>query len=79
MAEMLLKEKQQKEKQIMRSAALHAWLTGAAPKKTYEEYLKIIGLSDELKPEEKRINKEESLKKSNAVIDKLNKLRGKTK
>ena len=59
----------------MRASALHAWLTGFAPKKTYNDFINSLGIG-----ENKIFTKEDKravLKKSDEVMEKLNKIRGK--
>lgn len=74
-AEALIEKEIKEEKRTMRAAALHAWLTGSASKKTYNDFIISLGLGEENLFTEQ--DKKEAIKKSKEVIDKLNKLRGK--
>jgi hypothetical protein len=74
MAEMLTESEIRREKQLMRSSALLAWLMGYGPKKTYCDFTESLGLSDD------RIvdvnDRKRAIEKSRSVIEKLNNLRG---
>ena len=74
MAEMLIKQGVKREKQLMRSSALLAWLMGYGPKKTYCDFTASLGLSDERVVDVN--DRKRAIEKSKSVIDKLNKIRG---
>lgn len=74
-AEMLVKREVQREKQLMRSSALLAWLMGYGPKKTYNDFINTLGLGD--KKFTDNYDKKEAIKKSQSVIDMINKIRRK--
>lgn len=74
-AEMLTEKEVKEEKRAMRATALHAWLTGFAPKKTYHDFINSLGIGeDKIFTKE---DKQKAIKKSNEVMEKLNKIRGK--
>lgn len=73
LAEMLFEQEIKHEKQLMRAAALHAWLTGSAPKKTYNDFLKSIGLSDEILNFDKQ-DKNNAIEKSKQIQNIVNKI-----
>lgn len=74
-AEMLTEKEVKQEKQLMRASALHAWLTGFAPKKTYIDFINSLGVGeDRIFTKE---DKQAAIKKSDEVMERLNKIRGK--
>ena len=72
-AEMLTDKEIKEEKRLMRASALHAWLTGNAPKKTYNDFINSLGIGEDKIFTEK--DKSEAIKKSKEVIEKLDKFR----
>ena len=76
-AEMLIKRDAKLERQMMRASALHAWLTGYGPKKQWEDFVSSLGISEGEKftPEDTK----SAIEKSNRIIEKLDRLRGKKK
>lgn len=77
LAEMLLEKEQKTEKQLMRASVLQVWLTGGAKNKSYEDFCKAIGLGEDIISSSDV--KQEDLKKAHDIIDKVNKLRLKSK
>lgn len=75
MAEMLIDNDVRQEKRQMRSSALLAWLMGYGAKKTYCDFTNSLGLSDDRVVDVN--DRERAIEKSNSVIEKLNKARGK--
>lgn len=75
-SEMLLKEEENKLKANYRAAAFTAYLQGAGNKKTFNEYLRAVGLSEDDRSK-KKSSKEDELKKSMEVIEKIKRLRSK--
>jgi hypothetical protein len=76
-AEMLFKKNQKREKQLFRAAAMIVWHLGGAPKKTFDDFLNSIGLSEDRSFTKN--DKQAAIEKSNEVIKRFEKIWEKNK
>jgi hypothetical protein len=76
-AKMLLENEHKEERRLYRAAAMIVWHLGAGPKKTFDDYLESIGLSENKKytNDDKKL----AIDKSNAVIKRFEKIRSKNR
>lgn len=77
MAEMLLEKGQKEERRLYRAAAMIVWHLGGGPKKTFDDFIESIGLSEDRKFT--RDDKKAAIEKSNAVIKRFEKIRSKSR
>jgi hypothetical protein len=76
-AEMLFKKNQKREKQLFRTGAMIVWHLGGAPKKTFDDFLESIGLSENRSFSKN--DKQAAIEKSNEVIKRFEKIWEKNK
>jgi hypothetical protein len=77
LAEMLTENEHNEERRLYRAAAMVVWHLGGGPKKTFDDFIESIGLSDNRKYT--KDDKREAINKSNDVIKRFEDIRSKNR
>lgn len=77
LAEMLIEKEHNEERRLYRAAAMVVWHLGGGPKKTFDDFIESIGLSDNRKYT--KDDKQEAIKKANDVIKRFEEIRSKNR